>query len=248
MYLLHVLYFCVGLILGSFINVIIYRLPLDLSIIKPRSFCPLCKKLIPLFRNIPLISYCLQYGRCNNCKKKIPYIYPIVELTIGLIWLFSSIYFSNLNQIIGFSFIASILIAICVIDYKHYIIPFELSILSLIFTTITLCLSHTFISHLSGLILGTGYLTIIFLFTWVITKRKALGFGDIQLVLVLGFWLGDIRILLVIFFAAIVALGSWITLSIIYGFNKDRMLPFGSYLSIVSIIIYPIKFSFLNFL
>ena len=91
-------------------------------------------------------------------------------------------------------------------------------------------------------------LTIIFLFTWLITKRQALGFGDIQLVLVLGFWLGDIRILLVIFFAAIIALCSWLTLSIIYGFNKDRMLPFGSYLSIVSIIIYPIKFSFLNFL
>ena len=125
MYLLHVLYFCVGLILGSFINVVIYRLPLDVSIIKPRSFCPLCKKSIPLFRNIPLISYCLQYGRCNNCKKKIPYIYPIVELSIGLIWLFSFIYFPSINQIIGFSLIASILVAICVIDYKHYIIPIE---------------------------------------------------------------------------------------------------------------------------
>ena len=242
------LYLLIGLILGSFINVIIYRIPLNLSIISPRSFCPKCKKTIPIYRNIPLISYTLQLGKCNTCENNISPIYPIIELSVGFIWLFSSFYFINIYDIFGFSIIASILVAIAVIDYKHYIIPIELSITAFIIITIFLCISNSFISHISGLILGTTYLSIILIITWLITKRQGLGFGDIQLILVLGLWLGDIRVLMAIFLAAILALLVWLTLSLINGFNKDRPLPFGTYLSLASIIIHPIEFSFLNFL
>jgi leader peptidase (prepilin peptidase)/N-methyltransferase len=221
---------------------------LNLSIITPRSFCPNCKNTIPLYRNIPLITYILQFGKCNYCNKRISPIYPIIELLVGFIWLFSSFYFLNIHDILEFSIIASILVAIATIDYKHYVIPIELSMMAFIIITIFLCISSSFISHLSGLILGISYLSIILIVTWFITKRQGLGFGDIQLILVLGYWLGDFRVLIVIFLAAILALLSWIILSLINGFNKERALPFGTYLSLASILIYPIEFSFLNFL
>ena len=235
------LYFLWGLILGSFINVVIYRLPKNLSIIKPRSFCPNCKSSIPLYKNIPLLSYLIQKGKCSNCNKKISMVYPIVELSVGIIWLMGSIYFNNFNEILYFSIIASTLLAICFIDYKHFIIPLELSIFCFLFLTIILIYNNKFISHLDGLLIGTGYLSIIFLITWLITKRQALGFGDIQLTLVLGFWFGDFRILLVIFLSAIIALIYWILLSIFDKFDNNRALPFGSFLSTVSIIIYPLN-------
>ena len=109
MYLVNILYFLLGLTLGSFVNVIIYRIPENLSIIAPRSFCPLCKNKIPLYRNIPIISFIIQLGKCAKCNEKISISYPIIELTIGLIWLLSSIYFNTLNEIIYFASISGVI-------------------------------------------------------------------------------------------------------------------------------------------
>ena len=238
MYSLHILYFLSGLILGSFINVIIYRIPKGLSIISPRSFCPLCKNKIPLYRNIPIISFILQLGKCADCNKKISLSYPIIELTIGLVWLLPSIYFDTFHAILYFSFVSTILIAIAIIDYKHFIIPLELSIVIFTFITISLCLTKSFLYHIDGLIIGTGYLSFIFLLTWAFTKRQGLGLGDIQLVLILGYWLGDLRIFLVIFLSAVLALVFWSILSLIHGYDHKRALPFGTFLSIIAILVY----------
>ena len=238
MYLVNILYFLLGLILGSFVNVITYRIPENLSIIIPRSFCPLCKRKIPLYRNIPIISFIIQLGKCAKCNERISISYPIIELTIGLIWLLSSVYFNTFSEILYFAFVSTLLIAIAIIDYKHFIIPLKLSITIFIFITVSLCLTKNFLSHIDGLIIGTGYLSFIFLLTWAFTKRQGLGLGDIQLVLILGYWLGDLRIFLVIFLSALLALIFWGVLSLIYGYDKTRALPFGSFLSITGILIY----------
>ena len=246
MYLIHILYFITGLIVGSFINVVIYRLPNNLSIIKPRSFCILCKHTIPLYRNIPLISYLIQKGKCSNCKGNISISYPLVELSIGLIWLISSLIFTDFNHIINYSVVSSCLIAVTIIDYKHFIIPIEISIFLFIFITITLFLNHSIFSHFTGLLIGTGYLSLISLITWGITKRQGLGFGDLQLILVLGYWVGDFKILFIIFMSALSAIIFWIIISYYKGFDNKRALPFGSFLSITSIILYPIEFNNFN--
>ena len=86
MNLLYVPIFIWGLLIGSFLNVIIYRLPRNLSIVFPNSFCPKCKKSIPLYRNIPLFSFIIQLGKCAECKNKISFRYPLIELTNGTLW------------------------------------------------------------------------------------------------------------------------------------------------------------------
>ena len=246
MYLIHTLYFITGLIIGSFINVIIYRLPNNLSIIKPGSFCIHCKYNIPIYRNIPLISYLIQFGKCTNCKNNISIIYPSIELTIGLTWLLSYLLFTDFNQIISYAVVSSFLIAIAMIDYKHFIIPLEISIFLFIFITATLFLNHSIISHLPGLLIGTGYLSLISLVTWRITKRQGLGFGDLQLILILGYWVGDFRILVIIFISALLAIIFWLIISYNKSFDNKRALPFGSFLSISSIVLYPLEFNSFN--
>nr|MCS5652290.1 prepilin peptidase [Candidatus Neomarinimicrobiota bacterium] len=80
------IFFTLGTFVGSFFNVVIYRMPLGESIIKPRSHCPACKTSIPFYRNIPLVSFILQAGKCANCQVAISLQYPAVELINGLIW------------------------------------------------------------------------------------------------------------------------------------------------------------------
>ena len=98
------------------------------------------------------------------------------------------------------------------------------------------------------MLIGTGYLSIISLITWGITKRQGLGFGDIQLILVLGYWVGDFRILIIIFLSALFAIIFWLIISYYKGFDNKRALPFGSFLSITSILLYPIEFNSLDLL
>ena len=240
------LFFFLGLIFGSFINVVIYRLPKNLSIIKPRSFCPQCKQPIPFYRNIPIITYILQFGKCHNCKNKISIIYPIIEIVIGIIFLFSFSYFNNINTSISYAIISSILLSIAIIDYRYYIIPLQLIIISFLYLSIDLIILKEFTNHLSGMIFGVSYLLIILIITWFITKRQGLGYGDIQLILIIGLWYGDLRVFLVIFTAALFGLLCWTIISLYKGFDKNRMLPFGTFLSISSIIIYPLKLNLVN--
>ena len=138
--------FVLGSSIGSFLNVYRYRYPKSISLISPRSFCPKCKKTIPWFFNIPIISWFYLMGKCNYCKSNISFQYPFVEFTTAtLITLnifaishFSPNYFVNL---IGLTFFSSILIAASIIDLDNLVIPNDLllfgSISGLIFNLVT---------------------------------------------------------------------------------------------------------------
>ena len=238
-----------GLILGSFLNVVIFRLPKKLSIITPRSFCPKCSITIPFYRNIPIISYVLQKGKCHGCESSISIQYPLIELTIALISFLSFQYF-NFPEAIVFVLIGGILISISIIDYRYFIIPLSLSISSIIILIpYSIYYSNTTF-HIYGMLIGLGYLSFIFITTWLITKKQPLGFGDLQLILILGLWLGPLKILLAIFMSALFGILYWILISFKNGYSKDLRLPFGTFLSITSILIYiiPVKWDlFSNF-
>ena len=241
------IYFIFGIIFGSFLNVIIYRIPNNLSIISPKSFCPNCKIKIPFYRNIPIVSFIIQHRRCHNCNKKISTIYPLVELCTGIIFIIGLTNYVIPESII-FVFVASFLFAICIIDYKYYIIPFQIS-LTIIFILLPYIIffSNT-IYHIYGMLIGLSYLLFIFLITWLIIKKQPIGFGDIQLIILLGLWLGPLKILLTIFIAAFSGIIYWLLLIIIKGYTSNRKLPFGTFLSISAIIVYLIKLNWDLFL
>jgi len=238
--MLYSYYFIIGTIFGSFLNVIIYRIPNQISIIKPRSHCPKCKKMIPFYRNIPIISFLIQRGKCNQCNKSISFIYPLTEFIIGIIFLIGFHYFQYV-EFISFILVSSLLYAISIIDYKYYIIPLELSFFTLLALLPNIIFSSNPLFYIYGLLVGLGYLLFIYTVTWVITKKEPLGLGDIQLIALLGLWLGPLKILITIFLSACIGIFYWIILYFIKGHEKNRKLPFGTFLSLSAIIIYLTK-------
>ncbi len=238
--MLSLYYFILGTIFGSFLNVVIYRIPNQLSIIRPRSHCPNCKTMIPFYRNIPIISFLIQKGKCNNCNKSISFLYLLTEFIIGIIFLVGFHYFEPLESI-TFILVSSLLYSISIIDYKYYIIPLELSFFTLLALLPNIILSTNSLYYIYGFLVGLGYLLFIYTITWIVTKKEPLGLGDIQLIALLGLWLGPLKILITIFLSACIGIFYWIILYFVKGYKKNRKLPFGTFLSLSAIIIYLTK-------
>ena len=225
-------------------NVVIYRLPNQQSIVYPRSHCINCKKMIPFYYNIPIISYLFLLGKCLECKSKISLQYPLVEIITGLTFLFTYINFS-FNELIFVNVIVSIFICIAIIDYKHFLIPLQLIFINFLFLLI-FCyfFSFSFRYQILGMIIGFVYLCFIFLGTWLFSKKQPMGYGDLLLILLLGLWLGPIKILLSIFLASIIGLIYWLFFSLKNGYNNNLKLPFGTFLIIASIFLFFSKSTF----
>ena len=230
--------------IGSFLNVVICRLPNQESIVYPRSHCVNCKKMIPFYYNIPIISYLFLLGKCHKCKNKISLQYPLVESITGLTFLFTYINFS-FNESIFINIIVSIFICIAIIDYNHFLIPLQLVLINFILLLI-FCyfFSFSFSYQILGMIIGFVYLSFIFLGTWLFSKKQPMGYGDLLLILLLGLWLGPIKILLSIFLASIIGLIYWLFFSLKNGYNNKLKLPFGSFLIISSIFLFFSKSTF----
>ncbi len=195
-----------GLVVGSFLNVIITRLPAGKSIVHPRSQCPQCFSPIVWYDNLPVLSFLFLRGKCRDCRRKIPIQYPVVELLTALLFL-------AVVQTKGFSWqiilrdwvVFSILISISMIDLKHRIIPDVLSYGGWAFCLITSFFVPDigFQSSLIGGVVGFG---LFFGFSWLyfqLTGRDGMGGGDIKLVGMLGAYLGASSLLTVIFFSSV---------------------------------------------
>ena len=187
-----------------------------------------------------MISFLIQRGKCNQCNKSISFIYPLTEFIIGIIFLIGFHYFQYV-EFISFILVSSLLYAISIIDYKYYIIPLELSFFTLLALLPNIIFSSNPLFYIYGLLVGLGYLLFIYTVTWVITKKEPLGLGDIQLIALLGLWLGPLKILITIFLSACIGIFYWIILYFIKGHEKNRKLPFGTFLSLSAIIIYLTK-------
>lgn len=202
-----VLVFIYGLSIGSFLNVCIYRMSEDKSLIFPPSHCPKCNHILRWYDNIPVISYLILFGRCRYCKDKISLIYPVVEILNGIIYV---VLYSNYNYLIDFIYyatISSILLIIGFIDLKEMIIPDILTamvfIVSVIYKVLRYPSSHIMMEFLTGL-KGLVLAGILFL-TIVLISKDGMGEGDIILISVLGFILGIEFILIDIFFSFVLA-------------------------------------------
>lgn len=222
--------FIIGSIVGSFLNVIIYRLPREESIWIPRSHCPHCKKMIPWYQNIPLVSFFIQNGKCAGCDESISWQYPFVEAITGCVWGICFFIFNPLHATMTALF-SSILIALAWIDLKTMMIPLSLIISGAIMIGLNIftgILEWKLV--LWGALIGMAIPLLMMGLTFLITRRQGMGWGDIQLGLILGAWLGPWNMMLTLFFAALLGIIAWLAISVKKGFDRNRPLPFAPYL------------------
>lgn len=199
-----VIVFLFGATLGSFLNVVIHRLPQSESIVKPRSKCPACGQPIRWYDNIPILSFFLLKRRCRDCQELISFRYPLVEaLTAGLalaLWLKFGL---SKELAVHFGFTAA-LIAVTFIDIDHRIIPNEISLPGIVIGFACSFLWEGFwVSSLIGLLAGGGGLLGLSLLYALIRGREGMGMGDVKLLALLGAWLGWQCLIFVLLFASI---------------------------------------------
>jgi len=237
-----------GLSFGSFLNVIIYRLPRNLFFSSSRSLCPHCNYKIPFYSNIPIISFIFQCGKCANCENLISLQYPIIELMSALIWWWASTQYPP-QQALLFIWMSSMLITISFIDYEKFIIPLPLIMSAFMGLLIFIYLNPTEWRYsFWGAIMGVGYLSLVFLLTSALFNKQTLGLGDLQLIAITGMWLGPVDVLVSVFISAFMALLLWCIISLFKGFDRNRALPFGPYLASSAILIYILDLNILTYL
>jgi len=184
----------IGLCLGSFINVVITRLPAGESVVRPRSRCPRCKRQIPWFDNIPLFSFVLLRGKCRGCKTTISARYPLIELMMGALAL--ALYW-RLGPSVDFLLwlpLGAAFLAIIYLDLDHYWIPDIITMPMIIAVILVRIVGRGHgASHLA---LGLLPAAMIFVVGWAflkLTGKEGLGFGDVKLLAVIGLALGPLR-------------------------------------------------------
>ena len=234
----YILIFILGLIVGSFSNVCIYRIPKNESIIYPASHCPKCCATIKAIDNIPLFSYVLLKGRCRNCKSKISIQYPIVEFLTGLIYFIVYLIYGLSIQSLIYIVLSSALIIIAFIDFKEQIIPDEISLpgIAIGFATSFFVPYISFMNSALGILAGGGVILVIAWGGSVVFKKEAMGGGDIKLAAMIGAFLGWKYIIISLFLGFFTGALTGIILILSKIRSKEDMIPFGPFIILGSFI------------
>jgi len=223
--------FVSGLCLGSFLNVAIHRLPLGLSLVRPRSRCPRCEHAIRPWHNLPLLGWLLLRGRCADCGAAISPRYPLVELAGGLLALLAAYAFPTPLRSFAALWLLLSLLAVFFIDLEHRIIPNGISLGG---TALGLAVSPWTIGllpALGGAAAGAGGLLLI---AWSYRKVRnvdGMGMGDVKLAAMLGAFLGLPGVVLTVLFASFLGSAWGIALILLRLGRGTTALPFGSFLA-----------------
>ncbi|MBE8232256.1 MAG: prepilin peptidase [Endozoicomonadaceae bacterium] len=227
------LVFILGLIIGSFLNVVIYRLPLSVkgenfSIIEPKhSICPNCQTSLGFLQLIPLLSFIMQRGKCKHCEVRISWQYPVVELLCGMITLWAVTQFGIGFEAMFYLLFIYISIALFMIDFKHQLLPDVLT-LGLLYLGLLFHLDN-YVALSQGVIGAVvGYLSLwsIYWLFKLITGKEGLGYGDFKLTAALGAWLGWVTLPVLISLSATLAL----IFAVFKGIKYTQAFSFGPFL------------------
>ncbi len=226
-----------GAIVGSFLNVCIYRIPAGKSIVRPSSHCPGCKHPIRFYDNIPILSYLILGGKCRHCKAKISIQYPIVELLTALAALIFFLRYGMSWTCLFYFLFTAALIAITFIDLEHQIIPDVITLPGIPFFALAaiFLLKLPYLESVLGIVIGGGVLFLVGFGYELIKKREGMGGGDIKLFAMIGGFLGWKSLIFVLLVSSF--LGAIIGISVII-YKKGDMkyaIPFGPFLSIAAI-------------
>jgi leader peptidase (prepilin peptidase)/N-methyltransferase len=237
------LVFIFGSIIGSFLNVCIYRLPKNESIVFPASHCPKCRKKILWYDNVPFLSYILLGGKCRSCRAGISFRYFLVETITASVAVLLYSYFALTPKFFAYSVFSFGLIVATFVDFEIQEIPDQISIggaivgvvLSLVFPGIMGALSHWggLLESLKSALIGGGIIYLLGVFGKIAFKKDAMGGGDVKLMAMIGAFLGWKNVLLVFFmapfFGGIVGLIQKIK-------DGRNIIPYGPYLSLAAFI------------
>jgi leader peptidase (prepilin peptidase)/N-methyltransferase len=245
----------ISLLIGSFLNVVIHRLPIMMekdwmaqcaelngnkvennstfNLSTPRSACPHCGHAITAFENIPILSYVFLKGRCGGCQTHISLRYPIVEALTAILSVFVAYHFGFGWETVGALMLTWILIALTFIDLDHQLLPDKLT-LSLLWLGLIFNLFSTYAS-LNDAVLGAiiGYLSLwsIYHLFRLITGKEGMGYGDFKLLGALGAWLGWQALPLIVLLSSFVGAFVGIALILFKQHGRDIPIPFGPYLA-----------------
>ena len=226
-----------GLVVGSFLNVVIYRVPRQLSVVRPRSSCPQCHAFIAERDNIPVLSWVLLRGRCRHCRNPISVRYPLVELGTGLLFALTAWRVGAHADLAAFLVLDAALVALALIDFEMLILPRTIIFMAL--GLVAACLvtaaavDHQW--HRLGVaaLWSIGWFVVFYVMNFL--SPRSLGFGDVRLSLLLGLslgWLGT-GVLLIGFFAAnLTGAVVGITLIAAKKRTRDEPIPYGVYLAL----------------
>ncbi len=237
-YLLSVLTIISGGIIGSFLNVCIYRLPRSRSIVAPPSSCPACEKPIKFYDNIPLVSYLLLRGKCRHCGSHISMRYPVVESVTALLFFMLYTKYDLSFEFAVYLFFVSLLVVISFIDLDFKIIPDVLSIGGLVAGFLLAFARPSFgcLDAIYGIVLGGGILFLIAFGYRVLAKREGMGGGDIKLLAMIGAFCGVKGVIFSLMTGSMIGTMVGIPLMLIKGENTKYAVPFGPFLSVGALI------------
>lgn len=248
-----------GLLVGSFLNVVIYRLPImmerqwrqycaeileddahcppaneHLNLSLPRSHCPSCKRQVRVLENIPVVSWLLLRGKCAGCEEKISVRYPLVELLSGILSVVVTLHFGFGAAAFAALLMTWALIALAFIDYDTQLLPDSIT-LPLIWVGLLISLGSVFVSPEQSIIGAVaGYLSLwsVYYLFKLLTGKEGMGFGDFKLLAALGAWLGWKLLPVIILLSSLAGAVLGLLLIAVGQLNRDKPIPFGPYLAI----------------
>lgn len=246
--ILYIFIFIFGALIGSFLNVCIYRIPQGLSIVRPASRCQSCGVPIKFYDNVPILSYMILLGRCRSCGVKLAVRYPVVELLNAVLYIavFNRFGAGSPWVLLTYFTFVSALIVIFFIDIDHQIIPFSITVPGIVLSII---LGATilpdpflrdellgFIPSIKGCLIGFGSFYLIGLFGGIIFKKEAMGGGDLYMMAMVGGFLGWKGVFLTAFIGSLI--GSIVGIYLIAMKKKDWLsrIPFGPYLAVGALV------------
>jgi leader peptidase (prepilin peptidase)/N-methyltransferase len=227
-----------GLIIGSFLNVVIHRLPKEESLITPRSRCLACQTPIAAWDNIPVVSFLLLRGRCRVCRRPISWRYPFVESLTGLLFGLTVSRFGLTLQVVFLLILVSSLVAVSFIDLDHQIIPNAITLPGIPLGLLggVIVGEPPVLDRLIGSLAGAGFLYLVLFYGGTLYGQDAMGEGDLNLIALVGAFLGWRAVVMTILVACLTGSAVGLGLMASKRLGRREHIPFGPFLALGAVV------------